>query len=115
MNYVLVVDGAPAGQGRLELEDGRSAPAMAAFKKEIRTLLDECRADVVHIKAKPESGQMRAGAASLKMEAVLLAEAEIEVVFVSAQAAAKIEKHPGLYAYQQPAWQAAMAKDSKKK
>lgn len=104
---------------RLTLAETRSAAEMAAFRDAFRKVIEQAAPEVISIRAKPENGQMRAGAAALKMEAVILAEATVPVEFVSSVKASKQEEHAGLFAYLQPAFKAAAAfalqKPAKKK
>lgn len=55
---------------------------LRAFQDAVRTLYSSTNPDAIAIKAKPESGQMRAGAAALKMEGIALANAPCAVTFV---------------------------------
>jgi hypothetical protein len=84
----LLVDGDPDAydvvqSNRLVLAGTRSRGALVAFQDAIRTVYNSTAPDRVAIKEKPESGKMRAGAASLKMESIALANAPCDVVFVS--------------------------------
>jgi Holliday junction resolvasome RuvABC endonuclease subunit len=104
---------------RITLTETRSAKEMTAFRDAFRKVLEQASPEAVSIRAKPENGQMRAGAAALKMEAVILAEATVPVEFVSSVKASKQEDRDGLFAYLQPAFKAAAAfilqKPAKKK
>jgi len=101
-------DVAMVSWGTVRLEETRDAPAARSFAGEVARILATVSPTVVAIKAKPENGQMRAGAAALKMEAILLAEAPCEVVFLSPQRLKPIQDRDGLYAYLQGAWKAAV-------
>lgn len=94
---------------RLELSDTRSRSAMGEFRDAARRIIESSVPDMIAIRAKPENGQMRAGAAALKMEAIILAESPVDVVFISSVKANKQADGEGIYAYLQPAYKAAMA------
>lgn len=87
MNYVLIeaTDGAPLikGSNRLSLGNTRCRDALAAFQDAVRTTFNATSPDIIAIKAKPEKGGMRAGAAALKMEGIVLANAPCATEFVS--------------------------------
>lgn len=87
MRYVLINGDASAHhveqRNRLELGDTRSMSDLRAFQDAVRTLYSSTNPDAIGIKAKPEAGQMRAGAAALKMEGIALATAPCTVTFVS--------------------------------
>lgn len=113
----VVVEGGEDGQlaivetRRLQLDDTRSAGAMKAVRDEIRDFLSAQSADAISIRAKPENGQMRAGAAALKMEAIVMAESgSADLSFVSSVKAGKLPDAPGLFAYFQTAYKAAAAR-----
>lgn len=95
---------------RLQLGETRSQADMAAFRDSVRRILELCAPDAISIRAKPENGQMRAGAAALKMEAIVLAESTAPLEFVSSVKASKQADRDGLFAYLQPAYKAAMAR-----
>jgi hypothetical protein len=93
---------------RIQLEDTRSAEEMKKVRDDIRDFLAKHGAETISIRSKPENGQMRAGAAALKMEALVLSEsANAEVSFVSSVKASKMAEAPGLFAYFQTAYRAA--------
>lgn len=93
---------------KLVLGDTRSRDALVAFQRAVSTLLNLVVPGTIAIKAKPESGQMRAGAAALKMEGIVLANAPCEVDFVSgARINACTVADDRLRAYLQPALKAA--------
>lgn len=83
LNYVLLVcDGDEvniAQCNRLELSETRSRDSLRAFQNAVTTMLNGTQPDIIAIKDKPESGQMRAGSAALKMEGILLASAPCDV------------------------------------
>lgn len=58
---------------RLVLGDTRSRDSLVAFQNAVSTLFNATSPNLIGIKAKPEGGTMRAGAAALKMEGVVLA------------------------------------------
>jgi hypothetical protein len=95
---------------RLVLTHTRSGAALSAVQSAITTTLNEATPDLLAIKAKPESGQMRAGAAALKLEALLLASASCEVDFVSGSRVNKVGEDGGaLRRYLVPAFKTALA------
>lgn len=117
----VVVEGDAAGDcavvetRRMQLDDTRSASAMKAVRDEIRDFLSAQAADAISIRAKPENGQMRAGAAALKMEALVMAESGgADLSFVSSVKAGKLPDAPGLFAYFQTAYKAAAARLAEK-
>src|ERR1022692_3989436 len=88
MNYVLVEHLENSGfsilgANRLSLGDTRSSTDLRAFESAVRTLFNDMVPDFVAIKEKPEKGAMRAGAAALKMEGIVLANASCPTEFVS--------------------------------
>lgn len=95
---------------RLILGDTRSRDSLISFQNAVSTLFNIAAPNLIGIKAKPENGAMRAGAAALKMEGIFLANSTCEVDFVSG---ARINKcaieDPTLYAYLQPALKTAHA------
>ncbi len=95
---------------RMELGGTRDRDALVAFQDAYRTLLNDFAPDFIGIKAKPETGQMRSGAAALKMEGIVLANAPCPVEFISGQKINKIkDEDKSLYVYLQPALKAAIA------
>ena len=92
----------------LTLGETRVAPDLKKFQSEMLDVLRHLAADRIAIKGKPENGQMRAGAAALKMEGLIMAAADVPVEFVSGVAADKVEKIDGIFAYQQSAYRAAV-------
>jgi len=92
---------------RIQLAETRSRAAMAEFRDNVRRIIAEADPDKLSIRSKPENGQMRAGAAALKMEAVILAESPCEVDFVSSVKVGKQADQDGLFSYLQPAYKAA--------
>lgn len=117
LNYVLLVgDGNEfkiAQCNRLELTETRSRDSLRAFQNAVTTMLNGTQPDIIAIKDKPESGQMRAGAAALKMEGILLATASCDVEFVSGKRINACDEGEGIKAYHQPAFKAAAAVFSK--
>lgn len=111
--YVLLVcegdDCKVAQSNRLELSDTRSRESLRSFQSAISTLLNGTKPDIIGLKTKPETGAMRAGAAALKMEGILLATAPCDVDFVSGQRVNACPDGEGLKAYHQPAFKAALA------
>ncbi len=98
-----------AHKERLQLGETRSQTDMATFQAGVRRIMELCAPDAISVRAKPENGQMRAGAAALKMEAIVLAESTAPLEFVSSVKASKQADRDGLFAYLQPAYKAAMA------
>lgn len=93
---------------KLVLGETRSRDALVAFQRAVSALMNLVAPTSIGIKAKPESGQMRAGAASLKMEGIVLANAPCEVDFVSgARINACTVTDLSLHAYLQPALKTA--------
>ena len=113
LNYVLVVTEGEqykvSQSNRLELTDTRSKDSLRSFQNAVATLMNGTKPDIIAIKDKPESGQMRAGAAALKMEGILLATAACDVDFVSGKRVNACEDGEGLKKYHQPAYRAALA------
>lgn len=113
MHYV-VIELAEANEirvvqaNKIVLGDSRSREALVAFQSAVSALLNLVSPNLIGIKAKPESGQMRAGAASLKMEGILLANSPCEVDFVSGARINSCAASDGkLRVYLQPALKAA--------
>lgn len=111
--YVVVTreaaDGATVvASGKLQLAETREADDVRLFATEIGELVEKLAPDRIAIKAKPESGQMRAGAAALKMEAILLAKTSCDVYFLTPQRLKLIDDNPALFVYLQGAWKAAI-------
>lgn len=68
---------------KLELSATRDREALVAFQTALRAVYNATAPDVIGIKAKPENGQMSAGAAALKMEGISLACSPCPVHFFS--------------------------------
>lgn len=95
---------------KLVLGDTRSREGLVAFQNAVSTLFNSAKPELIGIKSKPESGQMRAGAAALKMEGIVLANSPCFVDFVSgARINACTASDQTLHAYLQPALKAAHA------
>jgi hypothetical protein len=94
---------------RLELTDTRSIQALRAFQDAVNAMLNSASPEIIGIKDKPENGRMRAGAAALKMEGIVLANASCDVDFVSGKRINTCSNHEGLKVYLQPAFKAAIA------
>ncbi|MFN4088391.1 MAG: DUF3010 family protein, partial [Alphaproteobacteria bacterium] len=94
---------------RLVLTDTRSRESLRAFQGAVTTLLNGTNPQIIGVKAKPETGQMRAGAAALKMEGIILACANCEVDFVSGKRINACADGEAIRAYLQPAFKAATA------
>lgn len=111
--YVLVSgnsssDAVLQGSGKLQIGETREADDVRKFAAQVADLVAGLSPDRIAIKAKPESGQMRAGAAALKMEAILIAKSACDVYFLSPQRLKPIEDRPELFSYLQDAWRAAV-------
>ena len=95
---------------RLSLSDTRSRAVLVAFQSVVVTTLNDAAPERIAIKAKPENGRMRAGAAALKMEGIVLANAHCDVQFISGARVNRVETiENGLYAYLQDALKTALA------
>lgn len=93
---------------RLVIGDTRSRAALISFQTAVSALFNAATPQLIGIKAKPESGAMKAGAAALKMEGIVLANSPCEVDFVSGVRINKCTaENPALFAYLQPAFKAA--------
>lgn len=111
--YVLVEisdgDLSVLSSNKLELTGTRDRNALVAFQTALRAVFNATTPDVIGIKAKPEKGQMSAGAAALKMEGITLACSPCPVHFLSG---AKINacKAPedGMRKYQIPSLKSAI-------
>jgi hypothetical protein len=68
---------------KLELTSTRDRDALVAFQTALKTVFKATAPDIIGIKAKPEKGQMSAGAAALKMEGISLACSPCPVHFLS--------------------------------
>lgn len=113
MNYVVLDRNSSdklelSASNRLSLRDTRSPDALRAFQQAVQTLMMDISPARIAIKDKPEKGALRAGAAALKMEAIVLAAAPCKVRFISG---ARINKcsnpETQLKAYHLPAFKAA--------
>ena len=113
LHYVLLTgtadDNAVVTSGKLTMDGSRDVEAVRGFALDLDRVLKELAPEVVSVKAKPENGQMRAGASALKMEALVLARSSCPVYFQTSQALSKLTGNTDLYAYQQDAWKAALA------
>lgn len=99
-----------AHANKLVIGETRSRDSLIAFQNAVSTLFNSAKPELLGIKAKPESGQMRAGAAALKMEGIILANSPCSVDFVSgARTNACAASDDTLHAYLQPALKAAHA------
>ncbi|HEY5579679.1 MAG TPA: DUF3010 family protein [Rhodoferax sp.] len=95
---------------RLVLGDTRSRDSLVSFQNAVSTLFNVASPNLIGIKTKPEAGAMKAGAAALKMEGIVLANSPCEVDFVSGIRINKCAiEDPALFAYLQPALKAAHA------
>jgi hypothetical protein len=114
-HYVLIElkgDGsiAVSQANRLVLGETRSRDALIAFHNAVSTLFNSTKPELIGIKAKPEAGQLRAGAAALKMEGIVLVASPCTVDFVSgARINSCTAADASLHAYLQPALKTAHA------
>lgn len=114
MNYVVIENNCDGikicSADRLVLGDTRSREALIAFQDALKTLFNSAIPDLIGIKEKPETGRLKAGAAALKMEGIVLANAPCAMDFVSG---ARINRTNAfddtLFGYLQPALKAATA------
>ncbi len=114
MNYVVIQKTEDTYEilnaNRLILSDTRVREALIAFQDAIKALYNSAQPNFIGIKSKPEAGRLRAGAASMKMEGIALANAPCDVDFVSGkrvkQSDAADEKY---YSYLQTALKTAHA------
>ena len=111
--YVLVEtsdgDLSVLSSNKLELADTRDRDALVAFQTALRAVFNTTAPDVIGIKAKPEKGQMSAGAAALKMEGISLACSPCPVHFLSgAKINACEAPKDGMKKYQIPALKSAI-------
>lgn len=112
LTYVLVVkaDSVTVNtQSRIVLSATRSRDALVAFQSAVASVMHDAAPTLIAIKEKPENGRMRAGAAALKMEGIVLANATCDVTFVSGAKINKTESAVVVPAYLQPALKAALA------
>lgn len=114
MNYVAISREGDAyeiaASNRMVLGDTRDRDSLMAFQNAAKTLLNDVAPDLIAIKEKPETGKMRAGAASLKMEGIVVANAPCPVEFISGRSINKTsDEAPSLFGYLQPAFKAAVA------
>jgi hypothetical protein len=114
MLYVVVEDhdgdAEVIAASRLSLDDTRSRSSLSAFQSVLATTLNSYAVDLIAIKSKPEKGRMMAGAAALKMEALLLASAKSDVRFVSGARVKQVESIDNtLHKYLQTALLTALA------
>ena len=115
MNYVVIESNTDnevhvRQANRLMMGDTRSRDSLVSFQNAVSTLFNATSPNLVGIKAKPEAGAMMAGAASLKMEGIVLANSPCEVDFVSGARVNKCEvEDKKLYAYLQSALKTAHA------
>lgn len=111
--YVLAAGTSPtdasvSASGKLQMGETREAVDIRKFAAQVTSLLADLSPEVIAVKAKPESGQMRAGAAAIKMEAILIAQSACDVYFLSPQRLKPIDDNADLFAYLQGAWKAAI-------
>jgi hypothetical protein len=87
MNYVLIDrgNGTPVikNQNKLQLAATRDPNALRVFQDSVKAVLETLTPNKIAIKSKPERGAHQAGSASLKMEAILLANSKCEIEFIS--------------------------------
>jgi len=87
LTYVLVVKHESGlsliAKNRIDLGATRDRGALGAFQQTLQTIFQDLKPDVILIKNKPEKGPMMAGAAAIKMEGLVLANAPCKCIFVS--------------------------------
>lgn len=115
MNYVVMTGNRSADlrlstADRLSLDGTRSCDALRAFQTAVQTVFKDVTPTLLAIKHKPEKGALQAGAAALKMEAVVLANAPCEARFISGSRINKCATAPAspINAYHLPAFKAAI-------
>ena len=95
---------------RMELHKTRERESLVAFQDAVVTLFNEFSPKLIAIKDKPEAGRMPAGAAALKMEGIVLANAPCQVAFISGHKINQVsETCDGLYQYSQASFKTALA------
>ncbi len=114
MNYVVLQrtdDGYEIKDAnRIILSETRDRQALVAFQDAIKALYDSVQPDFIGIKSKPETGRLRAGAASMKMEGIVLANASCKVEFVSGKRVNQSDaSNNNYFSYLQPALKTAHA------
>ena len=114
MNYVVVelINGEKVirNSSRIILSETRSRAALTSFQDAIKTLYNSVSPDLIGIKEKPEAGKMKAGAAAMKMEGIILANAPCNIDFVSGKRINQSNaSDENLYGYLQAALKAADA------
>ncbi len=114
MNYVVLLktkDGYEiTDANRIVLSETRERKALIAFQDTIKALYNSVQPDFIGIKSKPETGRLRAGAASMKMEGIVLANAPCDVDFVSGKRVNQSDASDNTYfSYLQPALKTAHA------
>jgi hypothetical protein len=105
LRYVIleVADGVPTcvASNKLTLAGTRDVGGIKAFQAALAAVLNEANATILAIKNTPERGQRRVGAAVLKMEALLLAQSQCAVRFITIQKLSAQALHdfgiPGYY------------------
>lgn len=113
MIYVLVEMAAGGlsvlSSNKLELTGTRDRDTLIAFQTALKAVFNATAPDVIGIKAKPEKGQMSAGAAALKMEGITLACSPCPVHFLSgAKINACEAPEDGMKKYQIPSLKSAI-------
>ena len=114
MNYVVInkTDDSyvVSNANRIILSDTRVREALIAFQDAVKALYNSVNPDLIGIKEKPESGKLKAGAASMKMEGIALANAPCKVDFVSGKRVNQSDaSNDNLYRYLQKALKTAHA------
>ena len=95
--------------GRIVLTATRDVDAMKRFAAALQDVLAEIGPTKIAIREKPETGRIRAGAASLKMEAIILNLALVPVEFIGVSMINKcVETNPRLKEVDIPAFRAAV-------
>ena len=73
----------------------------------MQTTFNSTAPTLIAIKEKPEKGALQAGAAALKMEGIVLANAPCPTEFISGSRIKKCDETGPIHAYLQPAFKAA--------
>lgn len=111
MYYVIIDDDDPTKVlegNRITLSHTRSKDAITSFQDAVKSVFNSTAPTVLGIKLKMEAGQKAAGAAALKMEALVLANAPCDVEFVSGHKINQVpEPDENLLKYLHPAFKAA--------
>ena len=114
MNYVVIDKNDNSYEvsngNRIILTATREREALIAFKDAVTALYNSVNPSLIGIKEKPESGKLKAGAASMKMEGIALANSPCPVDFVSGKRVNQSDAtNENLFGYLQTALKTAHA------